>query len=359
MDKVLLVTTLVGLVVAFSVVLLLVPLLEPVAKRIGLVDIPEGRKLHSGNIPLIGGLVIFVGYVTALVVMGQQDLLRLPEFWVWVSLLGLSLWDDVRHIRVAIRVLIQILLIILLCVYSGIQLEHLGHLLGDEPVMLGSFALPVTVLGLIGIKNGLNLIDGVDGLAGTQVLAVLFWFIALSLGNGISMMVMLYVPLAGGVLGFLVYNLRLPNRPSRIFLGDSGSVFLGFTLGWFAVIGSQRAIPAFSPIEAVWVLGLPILDTIRVMVSRIAKGHSPFAPARDHLHHLLLKSGWSVNSVVTALLFASLMMGGVAWMGRLLGLSEMLLFVVFLTVSLIFFLGIQHLDHRLRQDRNAGGEAGK
>jgi UDP-GlcNAc:undecaprenyl-phosphate GlcNAc-1-phosphate transferase len=339
--------TLFGAGLALLIVLVLVPLLRPVALRVGLVDRPDARKRHVGEIPLVGGVTVFAGYMLALLAMGQQELWRVAEFWVWLGLLVLSLWDDIRHIKVGIRVLLQLLLIILLTAYSSMQLEQLGHLLGDRPLLLGNLALPVTILGLIGIKNGINLIDGLDGLAGTQVLVVLFWFMLLAFDSHVTLLLMLCAPLAGAVLGFLAYNLRLPGRPARIFLGDHGSVFLGFTLGWFAVIGSQRAIPAFTPIEAVWVLGLPVLDTIRVMVSRMARGLSPFSPGRDHLHHLLLDCGLSSNAVVLALLLASLAMGGVAWAGRVYGVSEMALFVGFLGLSLLFFVSAQYLDHRL------------
>ncbi|HXG28753.1 MAG TPA: MraY family glycosyltransferase [Nevskiales bacterium] len=341
------VVTLVGAGVALGIVLVLVPLLRPLALRVGLVDTPDERKRHDGAIPLVGGMAVFGGYMLALLIMGQKELWRVAEFWVWLGLLVLSLWDDIRHIKVGIRVLLQVLLIILLTAYSGMQLEQLGHLLGDRPLLLGNLALPVTILGLIGIKNGINLIDGLDGLAGTQVLVVLFWFMVLAFDSHVTLLLMLCAPLAGAVLGFLVYNLRLPGRPARIFLGDHGSVFLGFTLGWFAVIGSQWQVPAFTPIEAVWVLGLPVLDTIRVMAARMARGLSPFSPGRDHLHHLLLDCGLTSNGVVIVLLLASLAMGGVAWAGRLLGLSEMLLFAGFLALSLVFFVGAQYLDRRL------------
>ncbi|MGH8453297.1 MAG: MraY family glycosyltransferase, partial [Nevskiales bacterium] len=281
-----LVLALAGALTAWLSVMLLVPLLKPLATRMGLVDRPLGRKQHHGDIPLVGGLAIFAGYVASLLVMGQIELWRGAIFWVWLTLLCVGLWDDLGGLRVWLRVLIQITAIVLLCRSSGMRLEHLGNLTGDEPLILGQYALPVTILGLIGIKNGINLIDGLDGLAGTQVLVVLFWFVVLSLQNGVFALILLCAPLAGAVLGFLVFNLRLPGRPAQVFLGDHGSVFLGFTLGWVAVVGSQVTAPAFTPIEAVWVLGLPVLDTIRVMLSRMLRGLSPFTPGRDHLHHL-------------------------------------------------------------------------
>jgi UDP-GlcNAc:undecaprenyl-phosphate/decaprenyl-phosphate GlcNAc-1-phosphate transferase len=347
METVSWVLLLAGAALAFVVTLVLVPVLRPVAIRVGLVDEPDARKRHQGTIPLVGGVAVFCGYMLALVALGQQELWRVSEFWVWVGLLALGLWDDIRVMKVGVRVLVQVLLLILLCTYSGMTLRNLGHLIGDQPVLLEAMALPVTLIGLIGIKNGINLIDGVDGLAGTQVLVVLFWFMVLAFDSHTFMLLWLCAPLGGAVLGFLAYNLRLPGRPARIFLGDHGSVFLGFTLGWFAVLGSQWSIPAFTPIEAVWVLGLPVLDTIRVMIARMARGLSPFAPGRDHLHHLLLDSGLSSNAVVLALLLASLAMGGVAWAGRLLGLSEMLLFLGFLALSLLYLVGVQYLDYRL------------
>ena len=341
------VAALIGALVAFLVVVMLIPLCIPLARRTGLVDRPYDRKRHDGEIPLVGGIAIFIGYSVALLAMGQVELWRGPVFWVWAALMALGLWDDIGHLKVSVRVLFQILAIVLLCSFTGMRLDHLGYLSGDAPVTLGHFALPVTILGLIGIKNGINLIDGLDGLAGTQVLVVLFWFCVLSYQNDIALMVALCTPLAGAVLGFLVYNLRLPGRPARIFLGDHGSVFLGFTLGWFAIVGSQLSIPAFTPIEAVWVLGLPILDTIRVMLSRMLRGSSPFTPGRDHFHHYLVDRGFSVNQTVLILAALSMLFGAVVWLARIAGLSEMLLLCAFLAVSIVFFMGAQSLDRKL------------
>lgn len=342
-----------GVFCAALAALLLVPVLRPLAVRLALVDRPGGRKQHQSSTPLVGGFAIFLAYLIALWVTGQIEQWRGPIIWIWLLLLSVGLWDDRGDLRVWLRVLLQVGAIVLLCHYSGLRLENLGRLTGDEPVLLGAWALPVTLLGLIGIKNGINLIDGLDGLAGTQVLAVLVWFMLLALDRGESGLVWLCAPLAGAVLGFLVFNLRWRGRPARVFLGDHGSVFLGFTLGWIAVVGSQSLPAAFTPIEAVWVLGLPILDTIRVMLARLSRGRSPFAPGRDHLHHLLLDAGLSVNAVVAIMWLAALLLGSVAWLGRVMALSELVLLCAFLALSAIYFLAAQHLQASLpgqRQD---------
>lgn len=346
-------TAIVGSLTAFVVVVVLVRLLMPWAPRMALIDRPQGRKQHLGNIPMIGGLAIFIAYVFTLFVTGHIHVWGWAVLFVWTTLVALGLWNDIRHVPVWVRVGIQVSAIVTLCLYTGIQLKNLGDLTGNGPVILDKLALPVTILGLIGVKNGINLIDGLDGLAGTQVLCILAWFMFLSLQAGHTDQVLMMLPLAGAVAGFLAYNLRLPGRPAVVFLGDHGSVFLGFTLGWFAVIGSQGDTAAFTPIEAVWVLGVPILDTIRVMLSRIARAVSPFSPGRDHLHHLLLDRGLSVNTVVVILLALSLLCGSVVWIGRLLGFSEVLLLCMFLTVSLLFFLaGLGFDRERLAQPRH-------
>lgn len=337
---------LLGLATAFMAVIALVPLLRQPAIRYGLVDQPTERKRHLGSVPLVGGLAIFIAYALSLVAMDHLELWKGPIFWIWFLVLFVGLCDDVGDLPVWLRVLIQVSAIVLLCHFSGIRLEHLGRLTGDEPITLGVYALPLTILGLIGVKNGVNLLDGLDGLAGTQVLVVLTWFIFLSLENQAEAIPLMCIPLLGAVLGFLLFNLRFSARPARIFLGDHGSVFLGFTLGWVAVVGSQVSSPAFSPIEAVWVLGIPVMDTIRVMLSRMIRGESPFKPGRDHVHHLLLDSGWSVNAVVLLLMVASLMVGGVTWLGRMLHWPEVVLLCLFLLLSAGYFLGLQHLSRR-------------
>lgn len=335
-----------GAGVACVAAMLLLPLLRRFAVHLRLVDRPGGRKSHVGEVPLIGGLAIFVAYVAALVVTGNFALWGWGTFLVWTAIVMLGLWDDIRHIPVIIRVVVQVTAIVALCAHTGIQLRNLGDLTGQGPVLLGVLSLPVTILGLIGVKNGINLIDGLDGLAGTQVLAPLAWFFVLCLAGGRQDLVLTILPLAGAVTGFLVFNLHLPRRPATVFLGDHGSVFLGFTLAWIAVVGSQGGQAAFTPIEAVWVLGLPVLDTIRVMLSRLARHQSPFSPGRDHLHYLLVDSGLSVNATVGLLLMLSLLLGAVAWAGRILAVSEVLLLCLFLAVSLVFFLAGRYLEQR-------------
>jgi UDP-GlcNAc:undecaprenyl-phosphate/decaprenyl-phosphate GlcNAc-1-phosphate transferase len=335
-----------GLVAGLSA-LLLVPLLRPLAAHIGLLDQPGGRKAHLGSVPMVGGPAIFLAYVAALVLTGQFALWGWGALLVWTLIVVLGVWNDLRHIPVSIRVLVQVFAIVFLCDYAGTQLNSLGDLLGQGAQDLGWYALPLTVLGLIGVKNGINLIDGLDGLAGTQVLASLFWLAWLCALAARPDLLLLIVALAGAVIGFLAYNLRLPGRPARVFLGDSGSVFLGFSLGWIAVIGSQGEGAAFRPIEAVWMIGLPILDTIRVMLSRMVRRRSPFTPGRDHLHHLLLATGLSVNATVLLMFVLAMLFGAVAWLGRVLGLSEVLLLCAFLAVSLVYFLMGQYLDLRL------------
>ncbi len=336
-----------GALLALASVVVLVPLISRPALKYGLIDLPTGRKQHQGAIPLVGGLAIFIAYALSLLIMGHFDLWQGPLFWIWLMILLTGLCDDVGDLSVWLRVLIQISAIVMLCHFSGIRLEHLGRLTGEETVVLGHYSLPLTILGLIGVKNGINLLDGLDGLAGTQVLVVLAWFILLSIESQIALVPVLCMPLVGAVAGFLFFNLRLPTRPARAFLGDHGSVFLGFTLGWVAVVGSQMTSPAFTPIEAVWVLAIPVLDTIRVMLSRMLRGNSPFSPGRDHIHHLLLDTGWSVNAVVLLLMGASVLAGSVAWMGRLMHLPDVALLCAFLLLSAGYFLGTQHLAYRL------------
>jgi UDP-GlcNAc:undecaprenyl-phosphate/decaprenyl-phosphate GlcNAc-1-phosphate transferase len=330
-------------------VLVLVPLLRPVAVWLRLVDRPGGRKLHKGDIPLIGGVAIFLAYPIGMMTSNSPLLLDVRVFWVCAVLVVLGLINDIRHVLVGIRVLVQVLLILFLCGFTQTHLRSLGDLVGNGDIMLGTWGLPLTILGLIGVKNGINLLDGLDGLAGTQVLVALLWFIFLSWGSGAPETILIMMPLVGAVVGFLAYNLRLPRRRAWVFLGDHGSVFLGFALGWFAVVGSQGRQPAFAPIEGVWVLGLPVLETIRVMLSRIIRGISPFQPGRDHLHHLLLGMGLSGNAVVMVMMAFAGILGAVPWVGRMLGMTEVTLFCAFLGLSAVYFLWAQDIDHRLHR----------
>jgi UDP-GlcNAc:undecaprenyl-phosphate/decaprenyl-phosphate GlcNAc-1-phosphate transferase len=207
-------------------------------------------------------------------------------------------------------------------------------------VRLGWAAALFTLIGVIGVINAFNMIDGLDGLAGGTGFVVTGWLIVLCLSapaaNAGALGALLV--LAAAIAGFLVYNLRHPWRVrATVFMGDAGSTMLGFVLSWFLIHLSQGEQALMAPITAVWIMALPLLDTLTVIIRRIGAGRSPFAADRQHLHHLLLGRGFSDGRVTAILLGLTCATGGLGVLADWLGMSEALRFYAFVGVFLLYY----------------------
>lgn len=328
---------------------LLILLLRPLAVVTGLVDIPNERKSHQIPTPLVGGLAIFAGLAMAflLTVAGGLTLpLRetLSFFGGGLLLVTVGVVDDFFDLSPLARFVAQIVAALLMIFGAGIVLNDLGGMtLSGQLLTMGVFAVPFTIFATLGVINALNMCDGLDGLSGSLSLVSLAGlFCAAYLWGDIADVIVL--PLLGSaVVGFLLFNLRLPGRErASIFMGDAGSMFLGFALTWYAVSLSQGEARVISPAAALWFLMLPIFDTVTMMLRRILRGRSPFSPDREHLHHVFLLAGYTVNETVG-------LMAAIAGLGVLVGLAsvywhlpELLVAGGFLLVGLGYFWMIMH-----------------
>jgi undecaprenyl-phosphate alpha-N-acetylglucosaminyl 1-phosphatetransferase len=336
------------LILAFASVLLLtvacIPLLKRLAPALGLVDVPDERKQHAAPTPLVGGLAIFLG-------LGLTALWLLAIGWLALSPPVLSLLvggsvmvvvgaiDDARDLSPGVRFVAQAAAALLMIYGGGVVLTDLGGMTpSGETLALGWFAVPFTIFATIGIINALNMCDGLDGLSGSLSLVSLGGLFVAALAWGTPLTILPLAMLAAGVLGFLAFNLRLPGRArASVFMGDAGSMFLGFALTWFTVSMSQGEDRALPPAAALWFLMVPIFDTVTMMLRRILRGRSPFSPDREHLHHVFLLAGFSVNQTVA-------LMAGLNALGGLVGLAaawlrwpELWVALGFLLVGLAYF----------------------
>lgn len=297
------------LILACTSVLLLtaacIPLLRRSAPALGLVDVPDERKQHAAPTPLVGGLAIFLGLgLTALALLASGWLVASPP--VLSLLAGGSLMvavgaiDDARDLSPAVRFVAQALAALLMSFGGGVVLTDLGGMTpSGEILSLGWLAVPFTIFATIGIINALNMCDGLDGLSGSLALVSLGGLLVAALAWGTPLTILPLAMLMAAVVGFLAFNLRLPGRPrALVFMGDAGSMFLGFALTWFTVSMSQGQDRALPPAAALWFLMVPIFDTVTMMLRRILRGRSPFAPDREHLHHVFLLAGFGVNQTV-------------------------------------------------------------
>ncbi|WP_295454732.1 MraY family glycosyltransferase [uncultured Thiodictyon sp.] len=264
-----------------------------------------------------------------------------PILLVSMTVLTLvGLYDDIHSSRPATRFLFQAVAVLIMALGSHVALSSLGDLFGLGAVTLGAGAVLFTLFSVIGVINAFNMIDGLDGLAGGTGLIVTGWLLVLCLTAPVSQPgeIGALLALAMALCGFLAYNLRHPWRAqASVFMGDAGSTMLGFVLSWFLIHLSQGDHAVMAPITAVWILALPLLDTLTVMARRLLTGHSPFAADRQHLHHLLLGRGLPDGRATAWLLALTFVTGAAGVLADRLAVPQYLAFYAFAGLFLLYF----------------------
>jgi undecaprenyl-phosphate alpha-N-acetylglucosaminyl 1-phosphatetransferase len=319
-----------------SVSVIAVKSAQPLARQLGLVDRPGGRKQHEDNVPLVGGLGVFAALLVGLMLgYGPGDVMRVvPALVVGASLMFVvGMVDDRWPLHFKPRLLAQVAAAVLIAGSGEAVLRDMGDLVGTGNLPLGWLAIPVTVFCVVGVVNAFNMVDGVDGLAGGLSLVSLSLLAVTALRAGDGVAVVVAVATLAGVIGFLGFNFRWALRPkASVFLGNSGSVLVGFLLAWLLVRLSQPSSGAFSPVTALWLFAVPLIDTIAVILRRRWLGRSAFAADRTHVHHLLLDAGYRIGQTVTILMSAQLILGLTGLAGEYAGVPEWGMFVAFLAV---------------------------
>jgi hypothetical protein len=216
-------------------------------------------------------------------------------------------------------------------------------------------AVPFTIFATIGLINALNMIDGIDGLSGALSFISLGFVVVLASVVGNDLYVVLAIGLMGGVAGFLYFNLRYPSNPrARVFLGDNGSMLLGFLFAWQFIALSQGELRAMTPVTALWLFAVPLMDTVSVMLRRVWLGKSPFHADRNHFHHLFIRAGFRVRDTVALISIFQAMLAAFGIAGQILAVPESLMFGLFLLCFAVYFLviarpwrvvpGLRHLN---------------
>jgi len=286
--------------VAMLVAVLAIPVLIRFAAPLGLMDIPNARKVHLKKIPRIGGIAIVIGSLLPIMIWSELD--RPVQAYVLgaLCLLCFGIWDDRKELNYKLKFLGQIIAVAIFVFYGEVTIQWLPFQgLNTVPIWIG---LVITFLALLGITNAVNLVDGLDGLAGGTSLLSLGAVAVIAFMAGDTQLVMLTMAVMGGVFGFLRYN----THPASIFMGDTGSQFLGFSIGVICVLMTQQSNTALSPVLPLILLGLPILDTLTVMTRRILNGRSPFSADKNHFHHRLMKLGFKHYEAVIAIYMVQL-----------------------------------------------------
>lgn len=273
--------------------LLLVPQVARLAIKIGAVDQPNARKVHKKVMPRMGGLAIYVSFFVVLFLWESFSRELMGLFLGGTVLVIVGIIDDMKDIPAKVKLCGQILAACIV-VASGVRVEFMTNIFFGGMFPLSAFSAPFTVLWIVAIINAINLIDGLDGLAaGISVISAATMAIV-GYASGQYMMASMAMILIGSTLGFLKYNFH----PAQIFMGDTGSMFLGYNLAVFAVLGFAKSFTLLSLVPPILVLAIPILDTLFAIIRR-KMNHKPiFKPDKHHLHHCLLNYGFSHRDTV-------------------------------------------------------------
>ncbi len=328
----------------FSLTLVLIRLLAPKAERLGLMDHPgEGRKDHAEKTPKVGGLAIVFGLALTALLMGFASQVH-PAFWLGLLIILLTgTADDMLDLNPYIKFLAQISAAVVMSYWGGLLVQSLGNLVSEQNLILNRFALPLTIFAVIGVVNAINFCDGADGLAGGLVLIALFWLAVICAVTANPGTLTLVLALLGCIAAFLAFNLRSRWRNrAAIFLGDAGSLSLGFVLAWLTVDAAQGEKPMIAPVTAVWLVAIPISDTIVCMSRRLIHGKSPFRADRTHLHHILADLGLAPVHAVMLIHLIAFVLAGAGVAGWVLRMHEHVMFYTSMAIFAAYILLVQY-----------------
>lgn len=331
---VLLVRTALELLGSFSGVIALIYLLDPLARRIGLLDYPGGRKDHAAPTPVTGGLAIALGTIIPAMALTELTPPLLGLGLAAAILIIVGVIDDLKDLPWPYRILAQIAAALCIVLVGDVKVEAIGPVFGLGQMALGSLSIPFTVLATVGLINALNMADGLDGLAGSMALCALAMLIAGSIYSGNTELTHGLIVLAGALAGFLALNMRTPWRKrAYVFLGNSGSAYLGLVIAWAAFRLTQNPEHPVTPVLAPFLIAPPVIDCLVLIMKRLRQGRSPFAADRTHAHHLMLDSGFTPTGVVLTMAAVSCSLGLLAGLALLAEVPIPLFAPVYLLIT--------------------------
>ena len=292
---------LIPFITATFISLIMTPFTKKIAYKLKAIDIPKDeRRVHKKPIPLLGGLAIYVATIISIVIFLPLDRTTFSII-IGGSIIVISgIIDDTRDLSPKMKLLFQILAAIVLVV-GGIKIEFITNPFEGGLIYLKGLSIPLTIFWIVGITNTVNLIDGLDGLAaGVSLIASMSLFFVASRFEYIPIMIMSLV-LSGSCLGFLPYNFN----PAKIFMGDTGALFLGFMLAVLSIEGGMKSVATIAIVVPIIILGLPIFDTTFAIFRRLLNGRPIMEADKGHLHHKLLQRGLSQRQTVLILYLIS------------------------------------------------------
>jgi UDP-GlcNAc:undecaprenyl-phosphate GlcNAc-1-phosphate transferase len=270
--------------------------LRPLAIAINLIDRPGGRKLHEGNVPVVGGVGMLLGIVLGLGLLslpGQSSSVLLAAC---ALLTTVGLIDDRFDLSPWARLLVQVSAALLLIYGTGTSVATLGAPFGQPILLDGVASHLVTVILMVAAINAFNMLDGMDGLAGALAIVALAAIAVIAAQNGNAVALSISVVIISAVAAFLISNLPFAfNRNVRCFMGDSGSTLLGLCVAWLCIDVSQNSGPGVQPVTVLWIVALPLFELCWTVMRRSARGIPPFRSDFGHMHHVVQRAGFGVQ----------------------------------------------------------------
>lgn len=348
----------------FFFVALLTDFLRRQALTAGLMDYPSSRKRHQRPVPPVGGEAIFIGCLISALALGVPVGHVAGLFAIGAIVVVTGALDDYYNFSPQSRFLAQATAALAMALLSGATVEQLGAIApGGRIFYLHAFAVPFTVIGVVGVINAFNMVDGMDGLSGSLALVALTGLALMANAGKAPMILAMVLVMASGIAAFLTLNVRSPWRwRASVFLGDAGSTFLGFALSWFIIRLSQEPVSAMSPVTGLWLLTVPLFDTLYTLVRRILSGHPPFLADRRHLHHFFLRAGFSVSQTLGLILAFAITGAAIGVAGKFLNVPDHILLAAFCALFVLYCISMTlawraypRIRRRIARRRRHGG----
>ncbi len=335
------------------------------AKKVGLVDRPDYRKRHQGAIPLVGGISVFAGICFALLLTNSYQ----PHATLYLCCAGVLVLvgalDDRFDISVKLRALVQAVIAVMMMAGADHYLISFGFVIGPIELSVGPFGYLLTLFAVWAAINAFNMVDGIDGLLG-GLSSVSFGAlgIILFLKGQLSLAFWCFAMIAA-TLPYILLNLGLLGRRYKVFMGDAGSTMIGFTIIWILLEATQGSTHDIRPVTALWIIAIPLMDMVAIMYRRLHKGMSPFSADRQHIHHLIMRAGFSSRQAFLLITLSAAILAAIGVIGEYLPIPEWGMMVLFLVAFSGYGYCLRHAWrvarlirrlkrrwHNLRNDRN-------
>ncbi|URM33433.1 undecaprenyl/decaprenyl-phosphate alpha-N-acetylglucosaminyl 1-phosphate transferase [Cytobacillus firmus] len=280
------------LILCFLCSVIMTPLVKRLAFKIGATDKPEQRKVHQKIMPRLGGLAIYISFLIGVLIFQPSKDYHLAIIIGSLIIVGIGMLDDIYNLSAKVKFIGQIGAALIVVLWGGVEMDFINAPFGGT-IKFGYFAIPLTVLWIVGVTNAINLIDGLDGLAAgvSSIALITISVMAMLMGN--TYVIAISALLVVSTLGFLIYNFH----PAKIFMGDTGALFLGYMIGVLSLLGFKN-VTMISFIIPILILGVPLSDTFFAIIRRFVNKQPLSAPDKSHLHHCLLNLGFTHKQTV-------------------------------------------------------------